>query len=112
MLVFSNGLSAAGGAALLFYGLDHEKHWSFPVLIFVSKFGIACSLNTLFVAHNAIFPLLFSATSLGIVNVLSRTACALSPLFSTFVEPIPMIAFTSTCGLTSLLALCLQVELE
>ena len=67
MLVCSNGLSAAGGASILFYGLNHQSHWSFPILIFISKFGIACSLNTLFVAHSAIFPLLFSATSLGIV---------------------------------------------
>ena len=104
IFVFSNGIAALGGIAILFYGLKHQDNWTLPVLILFSKFGISCSVNTLFIAHNHIFPLLFSATSLGIVNVLSRTASAASPLFDIFEEPVPMVVFTVTTGITCLLS--------
>ena len=110
MFVLANGLATVGGIIILIYGLNHEEGWIFPMLVFISKLGVACSLNTIFIAHNTIFPVLFSATSFGIVNVLSRIACALSPLFSLFKEPVPMLAFTFSSGITCILSFCLQIE--
>ena len=81
LFIVSNGFACLGGIVILFYGLDHQGGWTIPVLVFVTKLGIACSLNTVWVAHNSIFPLLFSATALGLVNFLARLAGVLSPLF-------------------------------
>ena len=81
LFIVSNGFACLGGIVILFYGLDHQGGWTIPILVFVTKLGIACSLNTVWVAHNSIFPLLFSATALGMVNFLARIAGVFSPLF-------------------------------
>ena len=107
--VLSSWIGFLSGLIILVYGYKHQDHWVFAVLILLSKFGIACLLNTVFVAHNTLFPLLFSATAFGIINVLSRTACALSPLFAVLDEPVPMIIFTATCGVSCICSLFLQI---
>ena len=99
-----------GGIVILIYGLDHEGGWTIPVLVFVTKLGIACSFNTVWVAHNSIFPLLFSATALGLVNFLARLAGVFSPLFDLLREPYPMLALAVSSGIASLLSILLKIE--
>ena len=107
LFIASNALACVGGIVLLVYGLHHEGGWTLPALVFVSKLGVAVSLNTVWVAHNSIFPVLFSATALGMVNFFARLAGAFSPLFDLMEEPYPMLIFSISSGIASLLSICL-----
>ena len=107
LFVISNGLACVGGIVILVYGLDHEYGWVLPIVIFATKFGLASSFSAVWVSHNAIFPLLFSATALGIVNFLARLAGAMSPLFDVLEEPYPMLSLAISSGLASLSSLFL-----
>ena len=96
-----------GGLLILFYGLKHQTAWTFPVLILLSKFGISCSFNTVYVGHSTMFPVQFASASLGFCNVVARVFSATSPLLSSLEEPYPMVIFTATSCLTMVLCLFL-----
>ena len=110
LFIVSNGLACVGGIAIVVYGLYHQDGWVLPALVFITKFGVACCFSTVWISHNSIFPLLFSATALGMVNFLARLAGALSPLFDVFEEPYPMLALAISSGLASLLSIFLEIE--
>ena len=101
--------ATVGGLLILFYGLQHQTAWTFPVLILLAKFGIACAFNVVYVGHTSMFPTAFASTSLGFCNVIARVFSATSPLLSSLDEPIPMGLFTSISCLTMILCLFLQV---
>ena len=62
----SQALSTVGGLLVLTYGLSHDKSWTFPVLVMISKFGVTFTFNTLYVSHNTLFPVLFASSAMGI----------------------------------------------
>ena len=64
-LASSFGISLVGGILILVYGLNHQTHWTFFLLVLFAKFGIASSFNVVYVAHCSIFPTLFASTALG-----------------------------------------------
>lgn len=109
-LFFSFGVAFCGGSALLAYGLAHQQSFIFPVLVLVSKFGIACAFNIIYVSHASIFPIAFAATALGFVNFFARVFSASSPVLAQLEEPIPMIAFSLTSFIACVLALGIQTS--
>ena len=107
LFIISNGLACVGGIVILGFGIENQSGWTLPILVFVTKLGISCSFNTVWIAHNSIFPLLFSATALGIVNFLARIGGAISPLFDLLKEPYPMLALAISSVIASLLSIWL-----
>merc|ERR1712232_1454478 len=74
----------------------------------ISKFGIACSFNIIYVSHSTVFPIAFAATALGFCNFFARVFSATSPVLAQIEEPLPMIAFTLTSVTACVLALGIQ----
>jgi len=75
-------IGAFGGLAVLIngaiYGWD-SAGYVFPILVIFSKFGLAGAFNIVYVCNIDVFPTLFQAGSLGIVNFLARVATILAP---------------------------------
>ena len=77
-----------------------------------AKFGVTGSFNVLYISHPRLFPVLFSATAFGMVNMVARLFSALSPLLAQLDEPLPMIAFTTLTAMTCILALFIQTDVK
>ena len=52
----SYSIATIGGIIILVYGLKHQESAMFPILFFISRFGISCAFNALYVGNNRIFP--------------------------------------------------------
>ena len=76
------GISTVGGLFLLFWGLENQETLLFLILVLISKSGIACTFNIVYIAHTSVFPTLFATTSIGFCNFLAKTFTASSPLFA------------------------------
>ena len=104
------GSSAVGGLVILFYALQHQTSWTFPLLVMFAKFGVSGTFALLYVSHGTLFPVLFSATALGMCNSVAKLFSAMSPLFAQMEEPTPMITFTILTALTCVAALFIQTD--
>ena len=78
----ANAASTIGGILILFYALQHQKSWSFPVLVMFTKFGVTFTFNVLYISHVSLFPVLFAATALGLCNMVARLFSAISPILA------------------------------
>ena len=76
----------------------------------MAKFGVTCTFNINYSAHQYFFPTLFAATALGFCMFVARLFSALSFLFAEMDEPLPMIIFTCSCALTAVAAFFLRIE--
>lgn len=76
------GLSSVGGLVILLWGLDHESSMFFLVLVLISKMGISCVFNIVYIAHTTVFPTLFASTSIGFCNFLAKLFTASSSIFA------------------------------
>ena len=103
LLLYTNMLAAMGGLSILYYGLQHESSWTYPLLIFIAKTGVSCAFNGIFIGHQALFPVLFATTSFGICNIFGRMFSALSPLIANIEQPIPMQAYTISSAIICIL---------
>ena len=92
-------MSFIASLLILVYGLKHQDGWLFIVIWQFLQFGVSCTFQILYVSHSSVFPTLFSSTSFGFLNFVSRFATALAPQVSNVAEPTPMI----TCTLAALL---------
>jgi hypothetical protein len=108
-------IAAAGGASIVAYESYSDFYsptpmdlpgWIFPCLVLTAKFGIACAFNLNYCSNIDVFPLAFSATSLGIVNFLARFASIFAPPVAEIQSLLPMTLFTSLTFL-SMLSICL-----
>ena len=75
-------IGAFGGLAVLINGAIYgweSAGYVFPILVIFSKFGLAGAFNIVYVCNIDVFPTLFQAGSLGIVNFLARVATILAP---------------------------------
>ena len=109
-LSVANGASTVGGFVILFYALNHQTSWTFPVLVMLTKFGVSCAFNVLYVSHGTLWPVLFTATAMGICNSVAKLFAGMSPIFAEMQEPLPMIVFTVLTGITCILALFIQID--
>lgn len=87
-------IATVGALAICGYGLHHQESWLFPFFILVAKFGISSAFNIVYVSHSEVFPVLFSATALGICNFITRIFTGISPILAQMEEPFPMVIFT------------------
>lgn len=76
-ITISFAVSMVGGLVILLYGLAHEESAAFPLLFFISKFGISSAFNAVYVGNTRIFPATVAASTLGICQVLARLSSAL-----------------------------------
>ena len=97
--------STIGGIVVLTFALDHQNSWTFPVLVMLTKFGVSGVFAVLYVSHAELWPVLFSATALGLCNTIAKVFAATSPLLAEMREPYPMIIFTTFTALTCLVSL-------
>ena len=96
----------------LAYGLKHQDGWLFIVIWQFLQFGTSCAFQILYVSHSSVFPTLFSSTSFGFLNFVSRFATAIAPLVSNVPEPVPMITATVAALLGGLCTFFLRTHRE
>ena len=97
-------MSCIAGVAIIFYGQSHQHTYTFFFLILVAKFGVAICFCVVYIAHAAIFPTMFAATSFGFCNFMARAFSAASPILAELEQPVPMICFAAAAGVASVLA--------
>ena len=103
-LILSLMISTVGGILILAWGLENQSSPWFLVIFLMAKFGVTCCFNINFAANQYFFPVLFSATALGVCNFLARLFSGFSFLISGMEEPLPMWLFTCLCGFTAIAA--------
>lgn len=80
------------------------------MLVLIAKFGISSAFNILFVSHQQVFPVLFSATALGILNFTTRIFTGVSPILARMEEPTPVMVFFITSILGLIIVWGIQVQ--
>jgi hypothetical protein len=73
-------LVGIGCFLILTWGYDSKSTYLFPVLILVTKLGLAGGFVVLYVSNNFIFPTLFAASAFGICNFVARIGCIFAPI--------------------------------
>jgi len=86
-------VALVGGSLILFMGVDNTT-WV-PIFIIFAKGGIAANFVIVYIASAEIFPVLFSATALGICNFFARFLTILAPFVAELDPPTPMAVFCS-----------------
>ena len=79
----------------------------FVLLVLIAKFGLISGFNVIYIFHPKMFPTLFSMTSMGIMNIISRLFTIFAPFVAEMDEPIPMLTFTTLCFIAGTSALFL-----
>ena len=93
----------------MIFGLPHESHWIFPILITLANLGISIGYQIIYVCHPSVFPTLFSATAFGLVQFTSNLFSMLAPAIATNShEPVPMLSFTFLSVVAGVLVLGLR----
>ena len=77
-VIFFSISTLAGTAIVVIGGKDVSQ--VFVLLVLLAKFGVATSFTILYVVHGKMFPTLFSVTSMGIANFLSRLLTIGAPM--------------------------------
>jgi len=93
---------------MLFYGLDHQGEWIFPVIILVMKFGISGAFNITYVCHKGCFPTLFSTTSLGYCTFICQFFTAFTPVMAGVSQSLSMGLFTCSSIVATFIVLYLR----
>ena len=75
----------------------------------VTKFGIACSLATVYLVHPILFPVGCAAATFGFCNFFARAFTALSPILAKIEEPLPIMLFTVITIVAAIMALGIQI---
>jgi hypothetical protein len=79
MLISCNLTMCIGVLLILGFGFEHESEWLLPFLLLLSIFGCSQGFNTIYQGNNRLFPTLFTATSIGICNLIARGVTIASP---------------------------------
>lgn len=82
--------------------LSFSETSAFPVFVLMTRFGLACSFCSLYIANADIFPTLFSATAFGACNFIARFATMFAPALAEVSPPYPMLTCMSLCILGGL----------
>ena len=107
--VFSCLISALGGFAIIFYGLDNQDSALFPLFFLLCKFGTAGAYNGICLSNSRLFEVQRASFAFGSGNILARLAQGSSPILSTMSQPIPMYIFTLVALQTAAITLFLKV---
>jgi MFS family permease len=93
-------LSYLGGFSfILSYFLDKDYELLKSVILFISSFGFAGSLNLLYIYTNELFPMSIKALTFGFMYFMSRMGGVTVPIFlATNYYPILLGALSISCG--------------
>ena len=75
-----------------------------------AKFGVTIGFCIVYIAHTSLFPVMFAATSMGFCNIFARAVSIASPLVAQMEQPLPMICFSVSNIVCSILATFLVVD--
>ena len=86
-LQFSMCVALIGGIAVLIFNTTSgfyvngfaKSDWIFPALILLCMFGVSSGFNVCYMSNAQLFPVLFSATSIGICNFTARLSAIFAP---------------------------------
>ena len=96
----TESLSYLGGFAFIlsyFLGPDHQGLKT--IILFISSFGFAGSLNLLYIYTNELFPLSIKALTFGFMYLMSRAGGVAIPIFlSSSYYPLIMGSLSVSCG--------------
>ena len=81
-----------------------------PFFVLFTRIGICCALQMCWMSNSVVFPTLFCGTSLGISNVLARSATFFAPWLNEVHPPIPMVCFAILCTIGAILANFLRAK--
>eukprot|EP00347_Sterkiella_histriomuscorum_P020221 403338627 len=82
--------AVAGGLFYIFLGEIYASY--VPIMILMTKFGVAASFNMVYLVNN-IFPNQHQSTILGFMNCFCRFSSAIAPQVAELNKPNPMISF-------------------
>lgn len=90
-------LSTLGSFPVIFSVSASEafKTYVVPVCLFTMNLGTSSTFGNLYLGHLDLFPIVFSSTAMGIVNISARTLTVFAPIVAEIEQPIPEIIFTS-----------------
>lgn len=93
-------LSYVGGIAFIFsYFVSGDFQFFKSIILFVSSFGFAGSMNLLYIYTNEIFPLSIKALTFGFMYLVSRAGGVCVPIFLSFhYYPIILGCLSVSCG--------------
>ena len=100
-------LSAIAGVLIIMVGQNTGGF--FVIFVLLAKFGVSAAFALVYVVHPKMFPTLFSVTSMGIVNIVSRFLTIFAPMVAEIKYPVPMVTFTLLC-IASVLSSCFLRE--
>ena len=106
-------MSTIGGLLIVFVGYaatDNGNAWVFPFLVMFATFGTASCFNLVYITHANIFPTLFAATAMGIVNFCARIATIFAPEVAKAPGKTGMIIFSFLSALSFVLSLFLKKD--
>ena len=84
--------STLGGVLIIVFD-NSSSTWLLPALIVLAKFGITALFAIVYLANAHIFPTLFTGTSMGICNFVTRIAIIFAPYIAPY-EVTSMSIFT------------------
>uniref|UniRef100_A0A7S3MR55 Uncharacterized protein n=1 Tax=Favella ehrenbergii TaxID=182087 RepID=A0A7S3MR55_9SPIT len=83
---------------------EAAQKYLLPTSLFIMNTGLTSGSTILYVGHMDLFPIVFSTTSMGIVNIFSRAITTLAPLVAEVPEPTPEIIFSTLCVISVIVA--------
>jgi hypothetical protein len=109
-LIASYSMATLGAFLICIWGWNTQEQnkWIMPSLVLFAKFGISAAFNIVYIGNSALFPTLFTATSLGICNVLARTATIFAPFVAEIDGVTPMWIVVGITGITTIACLFLR----
>ena len=109
-LFYSFSISTIGGLLILTYGLKNQDSVFFPILFFISRFGIGSAFCTCYYGNTKVFPKEVLASSLGMCQIAARMFGSIQFFITTVEQPTPMILFTFFASLSTILSLLLKEQ--
>ena len=91
---------------------ENYRKYFVPACLFVMNAGLSTAGCILYVGHIDLFPIVFSTTSMGIVNVIARFVTIFSSEVAEIDEPFPEILFTSLCAISAIVAIFIRKKTE
>lgn len=76
---------------------ENYRKYFVPFCLFIMNTGLNSCFSILYVGHVDLFPVVFSTTSMGTVNIFARFFTIFAPMAAEVSEPFPEILFTLLC---------------
>jgi hypothetical protein len=84
-------LAALGSYSIHLIGAENQE-WM-PLLVTITKFGIAGAFKIIYLSSTEVFPVLFVGTASGVCNTVARSLTIGAPVLAEQDAPMPLIVF-------------------